>query len=54
MSPSDQNRRWDVRRPPRADGETYLVTGGNAGIGYFVAEPLAGVGATVVLGSRTK
>ncbi|MEV0068970.1 SDR family NAD(P)-dependent oxidoreductase [Amycolatopsis sp. NPDC050768] len=29
-----------------------LVTGGNAGIGYFVAEQLAAAGAAVVLGSR--
>ena len=29
-----------------------LVTGGNAGIGYFVAEQLAEAGAEVVLGSR--
>ncbi|HUQ54981.1 SDR family NAD(P)-dependent oxidoreductase [Lentzea sp.] len=29
-----------------------LVTGGNAGIGYFVAEQLAAAGATVALGSR--
>ncbi|NUS03097.1 MAG: SDR family NAD(P)-dependent oxidoreductase, partial [Nonomuraea sp.] len=43
---------WDVRRLPRADGRTVLVTGGNAGIGYFVAEQLAGAGAAVVLGSR--
>ncbi|MBP2322904.1 NAD(P)-dependent dehydrogenase (short-subunit alcohol dehydrogenase family) [Kibdelosporangium banguiense] len=33
-------------------GGTVLVTGGNAGIGYFVAEQLAGAGASVVLGSR--
>ncbi len=43
---------WDVHRLPRADGKNFLVTGGNAGIGYFVAEQLAGTGATVVLGSR--
>ncbi|WP_037305358.1 SDR family NAD(P)-dependent oxidoreductase [Amycolatopsis orientalis] len=43
---------WDVHHPPRADGKTFLVTGGNAGIGYFVAEQLAGTGATVLLGSR--
>ncbi|MGW2748965.1 hypothetical protein [Streptomyces sp. NPDC001450] len=29
---------WNVRRLPRADGRVLLVTGGNAGIGYFVAE----------------
>ncbi|MHA6616456.1 SDR family NAD(P)-dependent oxidoreductase [Pseudonocardia sp. DLS-67] len=43
---------WDVHRVPPAEGKTFLVTGGNAGIGYFVAEQLAGTGATVVLGSR--
>ncbi|WP_406139191.1 SDR family NAD(P)-dependent oxidoreductase [Streptomyces sp. NBC_01089] len=46
------SRTWDVHRLPRADGRTFLVTGGNAGIGYFTAEQLAGTGATVVLGSR--
>ena len=30
-----------------------LVTGGNAGIGYFTAEQLAQAGATVILGSRS-
>ncbi|MEU4115513.1 SDR family NAD(P)-dependent oxidoreductase [Kitasatospora sp. NPDC028055] len=49
-----QSPPWDVRRLPRADGRTVLVTGGNAGIGYFVAEQLAGTGATVVLGSRDR
>ncbi|MFE9929152.1 SDR family NAD(P)-dependent oxidoreductase [Streptomyces sp. NPDC005533] len=43
---------WNRRRPPRADGRVFLVTGGNAGIGYFVAEQLSATGATVVLGSR--
>ncbi|MER7824166.1 SDR family NAD(P)-dependent oxidoreductase [Streptomyces sp. NPDC096097] len=43
---------WNVRRLPRADGRVFLVTGGNAGIGYFVAEQLSATGATVVLGSR--
>ena len=43
---------WDVRRLPRAEGSTFLVTGGNAGIGYFVAEQLSSSGATVVLGCR--
>ncbi len=52
MSSMSRTRPWDVRRLPRADGSTFLITGGNAGIGYFVAEQLAGTGATVVLGSR--
>ncbi|MFF4223577.1 SDR family NAD(P)-dependent oxidoreductase [Streptomyces abikoensis] len=43
---------WNVQRLPRADGRVFLVTGGNAGIGYFVAEQLSATGATVVLGSR--
>jgi NAD(P)-dependent dehydrogenase (short-subunit alcohol dehydrogenase family) len=34
--------------------KTYLVTGGNTGIGYFVAEQLAATGATVLIGSRTR
>ncbi|WP_326686922.1 MULTISPECIES: SDR family NAD(P)-dependent oxidoreductase [unclassified Streptomyces] len=46
------SRPWSVHRLPRADGKNFLVTGGNAGIGYFVAEQLAQTGATVVLGSR--
>jgi NAD(P)-dependent dehydrogenase (short-subunit alcohol dehydrogenase family) len=52
MSSPARSRYWDVRRPPNAEGAAFLVTGGNAGIGYFVAEQLAGTGATVVLGSR--
>ncbi|HEY8987215.1 MAG TPA: SDR family NAD(P)-dependent oxidoreductase [Streptomyces sp.] len=44
---------WDVEELPRADGRVFLVTGGNAGIGYFVGEQLAATGATVVLGSRS-
>ncbi|MFF2732255.1 SDR family NAD(P)-dependent oxidoreductase [Streptomyces sp. NPDC058008] len=45
---------WNVHEPPRADGTTVLVTGGNAGIGYFVAEQLAAAGATVIIGSRSR
>ncbi|MEV0279218.1 SDR family NAD(P)-dependent oxidoreductase [Streptomyces sp. NPDC050610] len=44
---------WNVHRPARAEHLTALVTGGNAGIGYFIAEQLAEAGATVVLGSRS-
>ncbi|MET9843041.1 SDR family NAD(P)-dependent oxidoreductase [Streptomyces ossamyceticus] len=47
-----RSRPWDVHRLPSAEGRNVLVTGGNAGIGYFVAEQLATTGAVVVLGSR--
>ncbi|MBD0692956.1 SDR family NAD(P)-dependent oxidoreductase [Streptomyces sp. CBMA123] len=53
-SSAPQSPPWDVHRLPRAEGKAVLVTGGNAGIGYFVAEQLAGTGATVVLGSRDR
>ncbi|MGH1556557.1 SDR family NAD(P)-dependent oxidoreductase [Streptomyces sp. L7] len=43
---------WNVHGLPPQNGRTYLVTGSTAGIGYFVAEQLAGTGATVVLGAR--
>ncbi|MFE4823456.1 SDR family NAD(P)-dependent oxidoreductase [Streptomyces sp. NPDC056704] len=52
MSSASQSRAWDVHRLPSAEGRIFLVTGGNAGIGYFVAEQLAATGAVVVLGSR--
>lgn len=38
---------------PRLDGRTILVTGANAGIGYWCAEILAGHGARVLLGCRS-
>src|SRR5829696_3386812 len=40
--PADQRRRpagWTG--PPPQDGRTFVVTGSNAGIGYFIAEQLA-------------
>ncbi|MFF2898715.1 SDR family NAD(P)-dependent oxidoreductase [Streptomyces sp. NPDC057966] len=52
MSSTSSAPPWNVRRLPRAVGSTFLVTGGNAGIGYFIAEQLSEAGATVVLGSR--
>ncbi|MGW4435237.1 SDR family NAD(P)-dependent oxidoreductase [Streptomyces sp. NPDC004596] len=54
MSSASRSRSWDVHRLPSAEGKTFLVTGGNAGIGYFVAEQLAATGAVVVLGSRDR
>ncbi|GAA1962263.1 SDR family NAD(P)-dependent oxidoreductase [Kitasatospora viridis] len=52
MSPEHPSRPWDVHRLPSAAGKSFLVTGANAGIGYFVAEQLAATGAVVVLGCR--
>lgn len=52
MSSTSSVPPWDVHRPPAAEGRVFLVTGGNAGIGYFVAEQLSATGATVVLGCR--
>jgi NAD(P)-dependent dehydrogenase (short-subunit alcohol dehydrogenase family) len=44
---------WDPRALPSAAGRTVVVTGGNAGIGYFTAEQLAEAGARVILASRS-
>ncbi|WP_329432684.1 SDR family NAD(P)-dependent oxidoreductase [Streptomyces sp. NBC_01280] len=52
MSSASQSGPWDTHRLPSAEGRAFLVTGGNAGIGYFVAEQLAATGSVVVLGSR--
>jgi NAD(P)-dependent dehydrogenase (short-subunit alcohol dehydrogenase family) len=44
---------WTPSRLPTARGRTFVVTGGNAGLGYFTAEQLASTGAHVVLASRS-
>ncbi|MFF3371327.1 SDR family NAD(P)-dependent oxidoreductase [Streptomyces sp. NPDC002680] len=54
MSSASQSRPWDVHRLPTAEGRIFLVTGGNAGIGYFAAEQLAATGGVVILGSRDR
>lgn len=43
---------WDPSRLPDLSGRTYLVTGANAGLGYFACEQLAGAGAHVVMSGR--
>jgi NAD(P)-dependent dehydrogenase (short-subunit alcohol dehydrogenase family) len=45
---------WDPSHLPSQSGRTIVVTGGNAGIGYFVSEQLAAAGARVVLASRSQ
>jgi NAD(P)-dependent dehydrogenase (short-subunit alcohol dehydrogenase family) len=44
---------WDPQHLPSEAGRSYVVTGGNAGIGYFTAEQLASTGARVILASRS-
>ncbi|WP_348789182.1 SDR family NAD(P)-dependent oxidoreductase [Leifsonia sp. NPDC080035] len=43
---------WNPAELPDAHGRTVVITGGNAGVGYFTAEQLAGAGAHVVLACR--
>lgn len=43
---------WDPAALPGASGRVVVITGGNAGVGYFTAEQLAGAGAHVVLACR--
>lgn len=43
---------WDPAALPDAHGRTVVITGGNAGVGYFTGEQLARAGAHVVLACR--
>ena len=45
---------WDPNNLPSQTGKTIVVTGGNAGIGYFVSEQLARAGARIVMASRSE
>jgi NAD(P)-dependent dehydrogenase (short-subunit alcohol dehydrogenase family) len=45
---------WDPTNLPSQSSKTIVVTGGNAGIGYFVCEQLAGAGARIITASRSK
>ncbi|MHA7153509.1 SDR family NAD(P)-dependent oxidoreductase [Arthrobacter sp. TMN-50] len=44
----------DTWNPDDLSGRTVVVTGGNAGLGYFACEQLAAAGATVVMASRSE
>jgi NAD(P)-dependent dehydrogenase (short-subunit alcohol dehydrogenase family) len=43
---------WNPAAPPSQTGKTFIVTGANAGLGYFTSEQLAAAGAHVVLAIR--
>ncbi len=43
---------WNPRSLPNQTGKTFVVTGANAGLGYFTSEQLAGAGAHVILACR--
>lgn len=51
---SEGTASWDPAHLPSAAGKTIVVTGGNAGIGYFTSEQLASAGARVILASRSQ
>lgn len=44
---------WNPEALPSLAGRTAVVTGGNAGIGYFISEQLASAGAHVVIAARS-
>ncbi|WP_049828728.1 SDR family NAD(P)-dependent oxidoreductase [Arthrobacter sp. RIT-PI-e] len=45
---------WNLDTLPSLTGRRVLVTGGNAGLGYFACEQLAGAGVHVVMASRSE
>ncbi len=45
---------WNPLSLPSQKGRTIVVTGGNAGIGYFIVEQLAQAGARVIIASRSE
>ncbi|MEP1145292.1 MAG: oxidoreductase [Henriciella sp.] len=45
-------RNWKVDRLPDLSGKTFLITGGNSGIGFQAAKHLGGAGGDIVIASR--
>ncbi|WP_028280739.1 SDR family NAD(P)-dependent oxidoreductase [Arthrobacter sp. H5] len=43
---------WDPKKLPGLHGHTVVVTGGNAGLGYFTCEQLSAAGARVIMAAR--
>lgn len=47
-----RSEQWDPGQLPDLSGRTYLITGSNAGLGYFSAEQLYRAGAQVIMTGR--
>jgi NAD(P)-dependent dehydrogenase (short-subunit alcohol dehydrogenase family) len=45
---------WNPLALPAQPGKVFVVTGGNAGIGYFISEQLADTGAKVIIAGRNQ
>ncbi|MEM7660645.1 MAG: oxidoreductase [Pseudomonadota bacterium] len=45
-------RNWKVDRLPNLTGKTYLITGGNSGIGFEAAEYLGKAGGNIIIAAR--
>lgn len=48
-----RNQAWDPEQLPDLTGRTYLITGSNAGLGYFSSEQLVRAGARVYMTGRS-
>jgi len=53
LSKNSGVRAWNVDRLPDLTGKTYLITGGNQGLGFEAAKHLGKKGANIVIASRS-
>ncbi|MCU1514919.1 MAG: hypothetical protein JWO10_2009 [Microbacteriaceae bacterium] len=53
MTGAPQAASWNPRALPDQSGKTFVVTGGNAGLGYFMCEQLARAGGRVIIAARS-
>ncbi|MBC6442747.1 MAG: SDR family NAD(P)-dependent oxidoreductase [Rhodobacteraceae bacterium] len=53
LFPNSGVRAWNVNRLPDLSGKTYLITGGNQGLGFEAGKHLGRKGANLILASRS-